>query len=246
MTVYVVVLLSVLNSIGQRGSKVAISLYALELGAGAAAVGVLAALFAAFVAWYGGHGKPMTQAESDALFARIAERAKSEPNTDPRLRDELHQLAASDDGNEFFMVNLIKYRTKAIYPETYTGPRSDDPLEADALYNRAIAPYLFKHGNVPVFLGKPQGRFISQAGDEQWDRVAIVRYRSRRDMLEMVADLAGQGVAVHKWASIEKTQVFPTATIFSLVFVRGVVAAMLVALGLIITLVGRAMRAGTS
>ena len=48
MTVYLVVVLSVLNSIGQRGSKVAISLYALELGAGAGAVGVLAALFAAF------------------------------------------------------------------------------------------------------------------------------------------------------------------------------------------------------
>ena len=48
MTVYLVVLLSMLNSIGQRGAKVAISLYALELGAGAAAVGVLAALFAAF------------------------------------------------------------------------------------------------------------------------------------------------------------------------------------------------------
>ena len=48
MTVYLVVLLSMLNSIGQRGSKVAISLFALELGAGAAAVGALAALFALF------------------------------------------------------------------------------------------------------------------------------------------------------------------------------------------------------
>jgi MFS family permease len=48
MTVYLVVLLSLLNSIGQRGSKVAVSLYALELGAGAGAVGVLAALFALF------------------------------------------------------------------------------------------------------------------------------------------------------------------------------------------------------
>src|SRR5512134_1459464 len=48
MSVYLVVLLSVLNSIGQRGSKVVIALYALELGAGAAAVGVLAALFATF------------------------------------------------------------------------------------------------------------------------------------------------------------------------------------------------------
>jgi len=48
VTLYLVVLLSVLASIAQRGSKVTVSLYALELGAGALAVGVLAALFATF------------------------------------------------------------------------------------------------------------------------------------------------------------------------------------------------------
>src|SRR4051812_35224424 len=48
MSVYLVVLLSVLSSIAQRGSKVTVSLYALELGAGSLAVGVLAALFATF------------------------------------------------------------------------------------------------------------------------------------------------------------------------------------------------------
>jgi MFS family permease len=48
MAVYLVVLLSALTSISLRGSKVAVSLYALELGASAAAVGVLAALFALF------------------------------------------------------------------------------------------------------------------------------------------------------------------------------------------------------
>src|SRR5688572_31363252 len=48
MTIYLVVLLSMLSSIAQRGSKMAVSLYALELGAGSLAVGVLAALFATF------------------------------------------------------------------------------------------------------------------------------------------------------------------------------------------------------
>jgi predicted MFS family arabinose efflux permease len=48
MSIYLVVALSMLNSIGQRGAKVAVSLYALELGAGAGAVGILAALFAVF------------------------------------------------------------------------------------------------------------------------------------------------------------------------------------------------------
>ena len=48
MNLYLVVLLSVLTSISQRGSKVTVSLYALELGAGSLAVGILAALFAIF------------------------------------------------------------------------------------------------------------------------------------------------------------------------------------------------------
>jgi predicted MFS family arabinose efflux permease len=48
VTLYFVVLLSALTSISQRGSKVAVSLYALELGAGSLTVGVLAALYAMF------------------------------------------------------------------------------------------------------------------------------------------------------------------------------------------------------
>jgi MFS family permease len=48
VTLYLVVLLSVLSSIAQRGSKVTVSLFALELGAGSLAVGVIAALFATF------------------------------------------------------------------------------------------------------------------------------------------------------------------------------------------------------
>ena len=48
MTIYVVAALVILNSIAQRGSKVVVSLYALDLGAGAATVGLLAAVFALF------------------------------------------------------------------------------------------------------------------------------------------------------------------------------------------------------
>jgi MFS family permease len=48
MTIYTVIALVILNSIAQRGSKVVVSLYALDLGAGAATVGLLAAVFALF------------------------------------------------------------------------------------------------------------------------------------------------------------------------------------------------------
>jgi hypothetical protein len=206
---------------------------------------VLGVLYLAFVVWYGGHGTPMTQPEIDALFAKIAERAKNEPNPDGHLRDDLETLAASDDGNEFFMLNLIRYRAKATYP---AGPEyaayGDDPLEADARYARAIMPYLLRHGGLPVFLGEGEGRFLDEPGDTEWQRVVLVRYRSRRDMLEMVADLAGQSVGVHKWASIEKTQVFPVRPILSFVFVRGLVATVFIALGLALHFVVRSRGRG--
>src|SRR5262249_24958240 len=48
LTLYLVVLASVLTSIAQRGSKVTLSLYALDLGAGSFAVGLLGALYATF------------------------------------------------------------------------------------------------------------------------------------------------------------------------------------------------------
>ena len=195
---------------------------------------VLAVIYVAFVAWYGGRGTPLTPAETAALFARIDEGAKNEPLRDGHLREELQRLAATDDGNEFFMLNLIRYKPKAQYPAGYSY--SDDALEADARYSRAIAPYLLRHGGVPVFIGEPEGRFLDAEGDPVWQRIAIVRYRSRRDLLEMVADLAGQDVAVHKWASIEKTQVFPVRAGFSLIFVRGLVAAVLVLMGLVLHL----------
>ncbi|HUS23830.1 MAG TPA: hypothetical protein VM369_02700 [Candidatus Binatia bacterium] len=189
----------------------------------------LLALYLAFVAWYGGAGAPMTPQEKDALFARIERNAAGAREGDGHLLERLHTLADSDDGKEFYMLNLIRFREQALYPpgSPYTG----SALDADARYNRAIAPLLLRHGNVPVFIGAPEGRFLDQAGDMEWQRIAIVRYRSRRDLLEMVADLAGKPVGVHKWASIERTQVFPVRAAFSMIFVRGAAAVLLALLG---------------
>lgn len=203
-------------------------------------IAALLALHGAFVLWYGGRGEPLTPPETSRLFEQIAERASREPNPDGHLREHLRTLAASDDGNEFFMVNLIRYRERAQYPPGYDFP--GNALDADLRYGRAIMPYLLRHGGVPVFLGEVQGAFLEEAGDTPWQRVVVVRYRSRRDLLEMVADLAGRDVAVHKWASIEKTQVFPVKPLFSFVAVRGGVAVLLAGLGLLVHLALRRTR----
>jgi hypothetical protein len=129
------------------------------------------------------------------------------------------------------MVNLIKFREKALYPETSAPAWGDDPMEANARYSRAMVPWLLKHGGHPIFGTVVAGRFIDDTRGEAWDQVLAVRYRSRRDMLKMVIDLAGKGIEIHKWASIEKTRVFPVKPFLSLVFVRTSVAIVLAAVG---------------
>ncbi len=202
---------------------------------------ILVLLYLGFIAWYDCRGAALTPQEADGYISRIRDIAKGASITpDENLLRELRQLAASDDGKEFFMLNLINYRAQAVYPAG--SEFSGTGLEADARYNQAIAPLLFKHGNHPVFLGTPMGRFIDQPGDAEWQRIAIVRYRSRRDLLEMVLDLAAKPIGIHKWASIEKTQVFPMRSFFDLIQTRGTVAALLALIGVVLHLLLRRCR----
>ena len=132
------------------------------------------------------------------------------------------------------MVNLIRYRAKAVYPPGWDY--GDDPHAADTRYNRAVVPLLLKRACIPTFLGRSAGRFLAPEGVEHWDCVALVRYRSRRDFLDLCADLAKDRADIHKWAAIEKTQVFPVGVRFSLSVVRLVVAGILALLVLLVFL----------
>lgn len=193
---------------------------------------VLAVLYGAFLAWYGGSGTPLTPEETERYLAVVKARAgggEGQVHGIERMLEELRLLCANDDGREFLMLNLIDFREQALYPAG--SPFTGSALDADARYNRSIVPVLLKHGGHPVLLATPSSRFIGEVDDHQWERVAVVRYRSRRDLLEIVVELAGAGVAQHKWAAIERTQVFPMAPIFTLGSPRGQVAVLLLAFG---------------
>ena len=182
----------------------------------------LAILYGLFWLWYGGRGTPLSQDEVDAMMTRIELNRRSRGGADPELLAALRRVGAADDGDEFYMVNLMRHRQKALYPEGYDY--DDDVEAAERRYAKGILPQLLKRASMPVFLGTPTGLFLQPDGSEVWDQVGIVRYRSRRDFLEMVAELSGLDVGVHKWASIEKTQVFPVAPTLSLIWVRSAVA----------------------
>lgn len=175
---------------------------------------VLALLYGAFSIWYGGAGRPLSPAEIDHYFALLDERAEEGGSGD--LRARLEDWARADDGREFLMVNLM-----------------DDPADPRAAetYNAMILPELIKRGGFPVFISRPFASFIQPDGMEEWDQVVIVRYRSLRDLFEMVTAPETTDIQHLKEASVSKTQVFPTHVVFSFVWVRFIAGVLFVALG---------------
>jgi hypothetical protein len=194
---------------------------------------ILAVLYIVFLLWYGGRSKPLSQAEVESLLAEIKRRGGNQSQEgEPPLFQQFRDLAKSDDGCEFYMVNLLKFRQKALYPPE--SPFDDDPLAANARYSWAIIPLLLKHGGHPIFLGRVQGCFLHPASADDWDQVGMVRYRSRRDLLKMAVEISRLGIDIHKWAALEKTQVFPVKPLLHLAIIRVIVAALLLALAMIV------------
>lgn len=186
----------------------------------------LLALYGVFLFWYGGRGKPLRQHEIDAFIGQFD--ALPAATQQPELRASLQALMAQDDGREFVMQNLARYRAKALYPPGRDF--GDDPRAADRRYGRAIVPQLLRRGSLPIFIARRTGSFIEPAGMPAWDYVAMVRYRSRRDFVRFALAIERADIAMHKWAALEQTHVFPVRPLVSLVCVRIAVAALLLAI----------------
>ena len=191
----------------------------------------VAAIYVAFLWWYGGHGKPLRTDEIDSYLRRLAERNQDAQGQ--ALLQGVRDLVADDDGREFVMQNLVRYRPRAVYPPGHAY--GDDPRAADRRYARAILWPLLRRACVLVFVARRSGRFIDLPGAPDWHYVAMVRYRSRRDFLDFALEIERGDIVMHKWAAIATTHVFPVQPLLSLVMVRGLVLVLLALLGLAIT-----------
>lgn len=177
---------------------------------------VLGGLFAMFLFWYRAGGVPLTEQEVTAfLDEAIRHRVDAD---DPELFTALQHLLSSDDGREFVMLNLIRYRERAQYPAG--SAYGDSAVAADRRYARALFPHLIRYGNFPIFIARRSGVFIEPQDATPWQVVAMVRYRSKRDFIRSARAVMGRNVMIHKWAAISVTHVFPVQPIFSLITLR--------------------------
>jgi hypothetical protein len=181
---------------------------------------ILTVIYVSWFIWYGGSGEPVTKAELDSYITSMKEKSSSGPERINEATELMHRLAAFDTGNEYLMINLIKYRKKAVYPADSAWANETDARAADGRYTQGVVKELFVRGGLPILKSTVIGTFMLDEDWRDWDEVAIVRYRSVKDMLDMIVGMADSGLAVHKFASIEQTHVFPAEPVISLVFIR--------------------------
>ena len=92
-----------------------------------------------------------------------------------------------EEGNDepIFMVNLLKFKEKAEYPDKRETDLSG--REAYAIYGEEVVKHLEKVGGKPIF-GSDVTRLMLGEVEELWDQVAIAMYPNRKAMLKMISD----------------------------------------------------------
>ncbi|MCS5594069.1 MAG: hypothetical protein NZ730_05960 [Porticoccaceae bacterium] len=179
------------------------------------------------LSWYGGSGDPVEDAELETYIKSMARNSEARGKDSSKAAKYMRALATQDDGNEFVMVNLIRFREKSLYPKDSPWSTESDPMLADARYGEGVIPLLLKRGSLPIFVSSVSGGFINETTHGEWDTVAMVRYRSVRDMLQMMVEMSSTDLADHKWAAIEQTHVFPVKPKISLISLRLIIGIIL-------------------
>ncbi len=179
--------------------------------------GPVALLYLGFLSWHHSLQGPMSDDEVAAAMTVLSGKVQSEApdaNASLHMISELEDFLASDDGQPFFMINILEFRSEARYPDGYETSIVT-ASEANAEYARHVIPNLLARGSYPLIYVTPLGLLVDTLGSDasSFDGLVFVRYRSRRDFTDMITTDAFAEAVVHKWASLENTIVVPARSI---------------------------------
>jgi uncharacterized protein (DUF1330 family) len=115
-------------------------------------------------------------------------------------REALLALAELPDDEPVIMLNMLRFREHAAYPEGSTAAPCSG-REAYTRYGAVAAEHVRAVGGHPVWMGLPQLTLIGPS-DETWDQVLLVQYPSRKAFLTMASNPAYLACAEHRTAAL--------------------------------------------
>ena len=158
---------------------------------------VLTSLFVAFWIWQTPCNlKKLSSPEVDA-YLQLEGKLPGDPAEQAVFLARMRAFGLADDGRPVYMLNLMRY-----YPELKRGSGMEGvrgtPAEANATYEKAVMPILFRLGAYPLFGGetmeiRADGEAHSNLDGfdpaiDDWSRILVVRYPSRRAFFELLTD----------------------------------------------------------
>jgi hypothetical protein len=168
---------------------------------------ILTGLYVIFFSWYTSFGGPLSDEEIAHYIALIENRQPAPP---PERVAMLRKFLEEDTGDDFVMINVIDmYETPLQVDGVEPGETSDEVL---AKYMEYMIPELLVRASHPVLYGQAANTamdLMNADGMEKWSTGAGMRYRSRRDMVEIASNPAFAGSHAFKIAAMRKTIAFP-------------------------------------
>ena len=109
-------------------------------------------------------------------------------------------LGESGPSGPVFMINLVKFKEKAIYEDgrdaNITGK------EAYRLYGQEVVKMLPRF-NAEVVFGSHITELMIGDVEELWDEMSVVKYGSRQDLNNMTTSPEWNDINIHRLAGIE-------------------------------------------
>ncbi len=111
-------------------------------------------------------------------------------------REQFEEFFAIGDDGPYVMVNLLKFKDRAEYPDDPESTLSG--RDAYEIYGVEVSKIVESRGGRIVFSGDVTGMIVGEVED-QWDAVALAEYPSKAAFQEMMMS--------PEWAAIEHHRV---------------------------------------
>jgi|TARA_B100001059_G_scaffold46089_1_gene38905 hypothetical protein len=202
---------------------------------------ILGAVYIGFFFWYTDMGGKLSQEEIQIFIKKheqnIINDGVSPDSEEFQLRiDFLKKFMEEDNGKQFIMVNNIEMNKN---PGDVVGANPGE--SADQLMSRYMEymwPNLLKRASHPIFMSNAVYQsmdLVGIEGAETWDQAALMRYKSRRTMMEIVTNPNMMNRHGFKIAALQKTIAYPVEPF-------GFYSDMRLIFGMLIAIVGLSIR----
>lgn len=160
--------------------------------------GIAALLYAGFWFWYIGISRKITSDEVENAISSLQTRS----NYSVKQIDAIRHFFEQDDGKDFVMVNLLELKEP-----------TQQSRKKLAAYQKIFLGNLLKRAGHPVFIASAASGNLEDigCGTDNWTATGMVRYRSRRDLLEVLPDTVGSEHHQLKLDALARTFAYPGA-----------------------------------